>query len=145
MNALTRFNKALEPDLFNEWKIIDKFFDDSFWKPIVTSYDETKVDIKDYDDKVEVVLDAPGYKKGDIKIRIQDGVLTVSGEIKREKEDKDVKYLHREISNKSFVRNFRLGKDFKEDKIEASEVDGLYVITVPKLEESEKYQEVKIK
>lgn len=143
--GLQLFNRALEPEMFNDWTVIDKIFDDSFWSPVARSYEETKVDIKDYKDRVEVILDAPGYNKDDIKIKIQDGVMTISGEVKREKEDKDVKFLHREISNKSFTRNFRLGKDFKEDKIEAKEVDGLFVITVPKLEDSEKYKEVTIK
>ena len=144
-NALTHYNRALDLPFFDNWTMLENFLDDSFWKPVIKSYDEAKVDIKEFADKVEVVLDAPGYKKADISIKVEDGILSISGEIKRENEDKDIKYIHREISNKSFARRFRLGKDFKEDKIEAKETDGFYVITVPKLEESERYTEIKIK
>lgn len=148
MTSLTPFRKhrALNIPFFNDWDILDDFVGLCRNEPLSQKYDGEKVDIKDYDDKIEFVLDAPGYNKDDITIKVQDDILSISGEIKRETEEKNTKYLHKEISNKSFVRRFDLGRNtFKSDKITAEEKDGFYVITAPKLNDKEKYTEIKIK
>ena len=106
------------------------------WRP-VTNFKE---DEENYIMEAEI----PGMKKDDIKITLKDGILTVSGERKEEKEKKE-KHSHLvERSYGSFCRSFALPTDVKEDKIDASYKDGILKVTVPKAEEV-KAKEIAIK
>jgi HSP20 family protein len=79
--------------------------------------------------------DCPGLKKEDIKVRIVDGnVLSISGERKREHEEKDDKrHFHRvERSYGRFTRSFRLADDADATKVRASVEHGVLNVVVPK-------------
>ena len=89
------------------------------------------------DDKcfcVDVV--APGFKKENFKVDIEDDVLTISAESKTEsnEEDKKRQYSRREYSHSSFTRSFRLPENAKDDNISASYKDGILKIDIPKTE-----------
>lgn len=98
---------------------------------------------KDY--SLDFVL--PGYKKDDIKIEINDGVLTISAENKAEKEDKGKNYLRKEYVATSFSRSFSLPDDVNTDDVNAEMVDGILKLKVKKLEEekSPKVKSIEIK
>jgi len=105
--------------------------------------DNVKVDVVEKDDQLEVVAVTPGFDKKDIKIEYEKGYLTVSGEVKEEKEEKK-KYLYREIGSKTFARRFYLGDSFDKQNIDANFKNGVLTITLPKKEE-EKLKEIEIK
>ena len=104
------------------------------------------VDITENADAFVVNIEVPGIKKSDVKISVQNGVLTVSGERKQEEESKGETYHRLERSHGVFHRSFTLPTSVKSDKIDAGYNDGVLTITLPKAEEAKpKEIEVKIK
>lgn len=88
-------------------------------------------------------FDIPGIKKDDVKIEIESNRLTVSGERKEKKEEKDAKHFLSEAYYGSFVRSFNLPSAVDENKVDAHYEDGVLTIKIPKLEIS-KAKEVKV-
>lgn len=103
------------------------FFDDSFFK----GEESIKCDVFEKDGNVCVEMEAPGYKKDDITISIDKGELSVTFE-KKEEEEENKKYLHRERKSYSkLTRTFFLG-DINEDEIDASFKNGILSLSCPK-------------
>lgn len=78
---------------------------------------------------------APGLKKEDIKVELNDNVLTISSETKQEKEEKDKegRYTRREFSFSSFKRSFTVDEEtIDTEKIQAGYENGILNIHVPK-------------
>ncbi len=89
-------------------------------------------DISETDTEYLIKAEIPGVKKEDVKVTIQDGVLTIQGERKMEKEEKDKKYHRIERSYGSFTRSFRLPDDADESAVKAEFKDGLLNVTLTK-------------
>ena len=89
--------------------------------------------VAETDKAVEVTADMPGVDGKDISIELKDGVLTVKGEKKADKEEKDKNYHLVERSYGMFERAFSLGADVETDKVEASFDKGVLKIVLPKL------------
>lgn len=105
-----------------------------------------RVDVRESDNELKVVAEIPGMKKDDIQVMVHDGVLTISGERKHEKQETEEGILRREISRASFKRTFTLPDTLDVDKIDANYEDGLLRITFPKLEQAKPKQiEVKVR
>jgi HSP20 family protein len=96
--------------------------------------------------KNEIVLKAevPGLDPKDIDISLSDGLLTIKGEKKQEREEKEENYHLVERSYGSFTRSIRLPNEVRSDKINASYKNGVLKVVLPKSEEAKK-KEVKIK
>ncbi|MBI1887572.1 MAG: Hsp20/alpha crystallin family protein [Nitrosomonadales bacterium] len=90
------------------------------------------VDISETDAAYLIKGEIPGVKKEDVKVTIQDGMLTIQGERKQEKEEKGKKFHRVECSYGSFVRSFRVPDDADENKVKADFKDGMLNITLPK-------------
>lgn len=80
--------------------------------------------------RIEVAL--PGIEAKDVRIEAADGALTVSGEHREEKEEKDEGFLHREIAYGSFMRSVPLPETADCDKADAVFKSGILMVTVPK-------------
>lgn len=100
---------------------------DGIWNP--------SVDVTEDKDSVLVKAEMPGLNKDDIKISVQDSILTLKGEKKQEKEEKETDYHRIERSYGSFCRSFQLPTTVRADKIKANYKDGVLSITLPKTEE----------
>lgn len=86
-----------------------------------------------------LTMDVPGMKKEDIKIELQDKVVTISGERKRESFDKDQNQKASRRTERSygfFQRSFALPTAVEADKVEAHYSDGVLELVIPKAEES---------
>ena len=82
---------------------------------------------------VEVAI--PGLSKEDVKINVENNVLTISSEKKTKKENTADNYTRKEYSYTSFKRSFNLPKDIIDsNKISAAHKNGELIITVPKIE-----------
>jgi HSP20 family protein len=81
-----------------------------------------------------VEIDMPGVKKEDIDVRIDNNILTVSGERKMKKEVKKKDYYLMESSFGRVQRSFSLPKGIDQDKINAQYKDGRLVIDLEKKE-----------
>ena len=136
---------------------MNQLFDESFWSPFDrTSFTRLgtamsgfpKVDIADGEHEITVTANVPGVNPEDISVEVADGILTLSGEVKREhkEEDKDKHFYHYERESGSFMRRFSLPVRVDESKIEAESKNGVLTITLPKAkEEIRKKIEVKVK
>lgn len=95
------------------------------------------VNIKETEQEFTLELIAPGLKKEDFNIELDNDLLTVSSEIKSEKtEQEEGKFTRREFSFSSFKRSFSLPETVKEEGINASYQNGILAITLPKKEEA---------
>lgn len=98
------------------------------WTPLVDIVE----DEKEYLIKAEL----PELKKEDVKVTVQDDVLTLSGERKYEKEEKGKKYHRVERAYGSFERSFTLPDDADGAKVSAEFKDGVLKIHLPKSEKA---------
>lgn len=116
----------------------DGSFGTSFWTPAV--------DVAENENEVQVKVELPGISKDDVKITMQENILTIRGEKKQENETKNSEYRRVERSYGSFQRSFTLPTSVKHDEIEASYKDGILTVTLPKAEEAKPKQiDVKVK
>lgn len=90
------------------------------------------VNISETDDAYLIRGEVPGVKKEDVKVSVQDGMLTIQGERKMEKEEKNKKFHRVECSYGNFVRSFRMPDDADENKVKAEFKDGMLNVTLPK-------------
>jgi len=100
----------------------------SAWNPVV--------DISESDEDIVVYAEIPGLSKDEVKISIQDNVLTLSGEKKKENEKKGKNYHRVERSYGFFERSFSLPSSIASEKVKASYKDGILTIVLPKTEEA---------
>lgn len=95
------------------------------------------VNIKETDNNYVLELSAPGYGKDEIKIEVENEVLSISGEHKTENEEKEgTTYTRREFSYGAFKRSFSLPETIDSDNIEAKCDNGIVKITLSKKEEA---------
>lgn len=94
------------------------------------------VDISETDTAYLIKGEIPGVNKEDVRISIEDKMLTMRGERKQEKEEKNKKFHRIERSYGSFMRSFRMPDDVDEANIKAEFKDGLLNITLPKSEKA---------
>jgi HSP20 family protein len=90
------------------------------------------VDITETDSAYLIKGEIPGVNKEDVKVNIEDGMLTMSGERKQEKEEKGKKFHRIERTYGSFMRSFRLPDNVDEAAVKAEFKDGMLNVTLPK-------------
>lgn len=120
---------------------MDHFFDDlapfswnrenggkalSTWSP--------SADITEDEKEFQILMDIPGMDKDDIKVNIQDGRVTVTGERKTEEKEEKADFIRQERYYGSFFRSFKLSEKVKEDDIKASFKEGVLKLLIPKAE-----------
>ena len=97
-----------------------------------------KVNISEKDDAYEVQLAAPGMKKDDFNIEIDNHVLTISSEVEREEEREDDSFTRKEFGYSSFKRSFTLPESVDDANIKAKYSEGILKLHLPKKEEAKK-------
>ena len=141
MKTLVRTNGNLFPaipSLLNDF-FTDDWFDSSLanWRSSGTTL--PAVNVRETNDEFRIEVAAPGMKRDDFKVELDNNVLIISSqrEDSREEKDNNGDYTRREFSYQSFQRSFTLPDGKVEgDKIAASYVDGILKVTVPKREEA---------
>ncbi|HID32479.1 MAG TPA: Hsp20/alpha crystallin family protein [bacterium (Candidatus Stahlbacteria)] len=108
---------------------------EGMWTPVV--------DIEENDDSIVVTAEIPGMSKQDIKITSTGNTLTITGERKREKEEKGKTYHRIERCYGKFVRSISLPVEVDPDRTKATYNDGLLKIVLPK-PESKRPKEITI-
>jgi len=107
------------------------------WTPLV--------DISEDDNEYLVKAELPELKKEEVKVSVENGELTISGERKIEKEEKGKKFHRIERSYGSFLRSFTLPEAVSGDKVSAEFKDGVLTVHLPKDEKAKpKTIEVKV-
>jgi len=124
----------------------NSFFDD-FAVPSLLSEERgftPAFDISETENELIVRAEIPGMDKEDIDIHLTDGVLTIKGEKRHEKEDKKEDYHRVERSYGSFCRSIGLPFDVETDKVDATYKDGVLKLTLPKSERA-KVKKIEVK
>ncbi|MDH3649059.1 MAG: Hsp20/alpha crystallin family protein [Saprospiraceae bacterium] len=109
----------------------DRFFDDDFftarsrWLPAVN--------IKDVNGSFEIEVAAPGLRKEDFNVAVENGLLKISCEKEEKKEEKEDNYTRREFSYRSFNRSFAIPENTDPDSIEAKYEDGILKLRLKKM------------
>lgn len=99
-----------------------------------------RTDITETDSEFTIKVEVPEISRDDIKITIDNGVLNIRGERKREKEEKDVQYHRLERHYGKFLRSFSLPDNVAEQQIEAEFKSGVLTLRLPKTEKSKPKQ-----
>lgn len=142
MSNLTRWNPV------NEFEDLINRYNRYFGLPATNGEREGKdlfrrndwapaVDIKETKEAFVIEAELPGMKKEDVKVTIQDGVLTIQGERKKEEETGDDKHHRVERVYGSFLRRFTLPENVDEDSIKARFKEGVLSLTLTKAEPKE--------
>lgn len=96
------------------------------------------VNIREDEKNYFLELAVPGMDKKDLKIDIDEDVLTVSSETKNENEESRDGYTRKEFSYSSFVRSFYIPENVNKDNINASYKEGILTVSFPKQEEDKR-------
>jgi len=116
---LDRLTGAMRPfELFDQGEGL------AAWSPAV--------DISEDDNSITIKADLPDVDRKDINVSVENGMLTIQGERKREKEEKKKNYHRVERSFGSYVRSFSLPESVDKDKIAAECKNGVLTLTLPK-------------
>ena len=113
------------------------------------SYGENQSAVNVSETEKEYVIEylVPGFKKEEIKVALENNLLTVSAETKTEESTESKRYTRKEFTSKSFSRAFTLPENIDADRLEAKQENGILMITIPKKVEEKKevVKEIEIK
>ena len=129
-------------------RIFDEFFRGDFLgnNTLFTRDWNPAVDVVENKDNYVLNAELPGMNKDDVKITLENNVLTIRGEKKNEFEKKEGNYHRVERNYGSFERSFTIPGTVKADNIDAEYKDGVLTLTLPKAEEAKpKMIDVKVK
>jgi HSP20 family protein len=101
-------------------------------EPLTVTEFTPPVDIQETEKEYLVKAELPEVKKEDVKVLVENGVLTIQGERKMEKEEKGKKFHRIERSYGTFLRTFTVPLDADETKVAADFKEGLLKVTIPK-------------
>ena len=133
----------LMPSIFGENLFDDDWMNFPFEKeffgkhnPLYGKHEKNlmKTDVKELEDKFEVAVDLPGFKKEDLKLELKDGYLTIHAAktLDKDSEDAEGKYIRRERYSGSCARSFYVGEGVKQEDVRARFEDGILKLSVPK-------------
>lgn len=125
-NDVARFNPFSGGDFFKGFRMQP-------WLTDVNFEPQIKIDLSEDDDAYTVKAELPGVSKDDIKIEIDGKQVSISAEVKREKEEKKGKItLRSERYHGMQYRSFTLGQYVDDSKAEAKYQDGVLELKLPK-------------
>ena len=120
------FNNLVD-DLFTELPVLFKNdFNNTERKGTIP------VNVKETEKSYQLEVVAPGFEKSDFKVNMEQDLLTISAEKKSEVKDENEKHIRREYSFRSFKRSFTLDEKIDATNIEASYVNGVLTLNLPK-------------
>jgi HSP20 family protein len=130
--SLIKFNKQNRffpwtNESLNNFLSADDFLEENSLMPAMN--------VKEHNEDFEIEFAAPGFSKKDFEVTINDNILTVSGEKKQEKEEKEEGYTCKEFSYNSFKRSLTLPETInKNEEVKAIYKDGILKLNLQKNE-----------
>ncbi len=123
--------RLFDPDVFG-----------STWPSASWSSDllDVKFDVSDSEEAVEISAELPGMKEDEVDVALSDGVLTIKGEKKIERQEKKKDYFLTERQHGTFRRAFRVPDTVDDEKITASFESGVLHVTLPRRPEAKAKQ-----
>jgi HSP20 family protein len=129
--------RSLLEDFWNN----DTLVEDRFWN---TRVNLPAVNIIEKDDKFLIEMAAPGLRKEDFKINIENGILQIDSESEREVEEEKDNYTRKEFNYSSFSRSFTLPENASEENIAASYENGVLKLKLQKLKSETSHKKKQI-
>jgi HSP20 family protein len=136
MNNITRYNP------FNELVRFDPFLDmddviNKMMRPVLREgleiEPQIKMDVKEADNQYLIKAEIPGVKKDDIHVTVEGNRVSISAEVKKEKEEKEgERVIRSERSYGMASRSFSLADEVDQSKVQAKYTDGVLELTLPK-------------
>lgn len=120
------FNGDMEP--FFSRNLID------FFNPETVRAIHPKVNIVENENEFLLTAEVPGMVDDDIDVEIKDGVLSLRGHVKEEKETQEDNYRIKEFRSQNFERSFRLGEQVDPEKVAAKLEKGILRVSLGKKE-----------
>ena len=142
MNSLiTRRSYPTSPlaSLLNLSRDFDRLFEaplSSLNRENLQEFYAPPIEVLENADAISVSVEVPGVDKKDVSVSLHEGILTIRGERKREREVKENEVLRTERYYGQFQRELRLNQPLAEDKVKAAYKDGILTITLPKAVEA---------
>jgi HSP20 family protein len=140
MKTLVKTNGSLFPAIPT---LLDEFFGRDWLDSSISNGKSTRTtlpaaNVLETNDDFKIEVAAPGLKRDDFKVELDNNVLTISSQQEnREEKKQESNYTRTEFSYQSFQRSFSLPENqVKADEISAQYVDGLLKITIPKADEA---------
>jgi len=96
-----------------------------------------RVDISENDNAFQIKAEVPGVCKDDVKVTLENGVLTLQGERRKEQEEKGLRFHRVERSYGNFIRSFTLPTNVDPQQLKAHFHDGLLEVDIPKMHETQ--------
>ena len=141
MTNLTRWNPFRELAQFDPFTDVEDFFKAFGMRPAWRGFEvepQIKLDVSEDDKTYTVKAEIPGVKKEDINVSVDGNLVSLSAEVKSEKEEKEgKKVVRRERYHGSVSRSFTLGSDVDMGRAEAKYEDGVLHLTLPKKPDAE--------
>lgn len=133
MANITRFDPRIDP----LGELVDDLFKGFFVRPLYAGAQDAlprmRVEVAEKNGGYTVTAELPGAKKEDIAIDVDGAQVTLSAQVKREKEiSEQDRLLHTERVYGKVSRSFTLPQELDEDKVEAKFRDGVLEVTLPK-------------
>jgi HSP20 family protein len=124
---------------------IKDFFGDDFFKTNFSFTDwSPAVNVSEDDSHFEIEVAAPGIKKDEFELSIENGVLQVSGKNEKEEEENKKNYTRKEFSSRSFSKYLTLPENVDKDSIQAKHKDGVLSISFAKTAQSTEKKRIQI-
>ena len=114
--------------------ILDDLFLNQDWNYI--NQTDPATNIIEADDHFDIQLATPGKKKGDFKIELEEGVLTISSWEDIKSTEKEANFTRKEFGYSSFKRSFNIPETISADKISAHYKEGILTVSLPKKAEA---------
>lgn len=139
MNNLIRFSPLGEVARFDPMRDFDEMFDRfartalrPTWRELEAVEPQMRMDITDADTEYLVKAEIPGVKKDDIHVSIDGHMVSISADVKHEKDAMAGRLLRSERCYGTAMRSFWLDQDVNEEKAEAKYADGVLELKLPK-------------
>jgi HSP20 family protein len=138
---------ALRREIDRVFQDFDRHFRFPFHRPLLDvepflrteiSWAAPAVDLVEKEKEYEITAELPGMDEKNVEISVANGMLTIKGEKREEKEEKKKDYFLSERRYGSFRRSFRLPDGVDAGKIEAAIKNGVLKVTLPKTAEAQK-------
>jgi HSP20 family protein len=137
MNDITRFDPFTELTRFDPFLDTDDVFKRFMMRPLMRKGMEIepqiKMDVKEADGEYRIKAEIPGVNKDDIHVAIDGNRVSISAEVKKEKEEKEgEKVVRCERSYGMASRSFNLADEIDQSKVQAKYNNGILELTLPK-------------
>lgn len=144
MTQVRSKDENFAPTLFSDIFDGSKFFGQNWLNREFTS-SFPAVNIKESNKEYSLEFAAPGFKKEDFKVSVDNDILNISAETRSEKNEDSKKFTRKEFSFNSFSRSFSLPENVNTDGIDAKYENGILNLSIPKKEESKNFPKKEIK